>query len=368
MNAAYDHAACALITCTLTGQIVRANGTLLRWTGSHEVPASLFDVFTPASLLFFETQLQPRLALGREVHGAFLTLRAQGSEPLPVVLNAARATDSTHIELALLVVREREQYEETLRQSAADAERAVSALSESAYAQKMQAVGQMAAGVAHRFSNLIAVIRGNISFAQKSVEERLPDHTHISEDLYRALGASDKAALIVRELLAFTGGQVVQRRRLDLNHLIRDTAELVVPSLGRDVIWQTRLADDLWPVFAPADQLQHVITNLVLNARDAVIANGRPGTVRVCTENLPKATNGTDVVQITVEDSGTGMSDEVRRRAFDPFFTTKPAGHGMGLGLSMVYGTVEALGGRTGIVSAPGAGTRVIVTLPRAED
>lgn len=367
MDAAYDHAACALITCTLTGQIVRANDTLLRWTGSREVPASLFDVFTPASLLFFETQLQPRLALGRDVHGAFLTLRAQG-QPLPVVLNAARASDSTHVELALLVVREREQYEETLRQSAADAERALAALSESAHAQKMQAVGQMAAGVAHQFSNLLSVIRGNISFAQKIVDERLPDDDNVGEDLYRALGATDKASSIVRELLAFTGRQVVQRRRLDLNDLIRDTAELVVPSLGRDVIWQTRLAEDIWPVFAPADQLQHVITNLVLNARDAVLASGGPGTVRVCTENVPQAANGIDVVQITVEDSGTGMSDDVRARAFDPFFTTKPVGQGMGLGLSMVYGTIEALGGRTWIVSAPGAGTRVIVALPRAKD
>lgn len=367
MAPAYDHAACALITCTATGQIVRTNQTLLRWTGSRVPPTSLFDVFTPPSLLLFETQLRPLLALGRDVQGALLTLRAQGASPIPVVLNAMRSSDSAHLELALLVVREREEYEAGLRKSAEDAERALAAMTGNAQAQKTQAVGQMAAGIAHEFNNLLAVVRGNISFAQQSVHERLPHDTDIGEDLHTALAATDKAVAIVRQLLAFTGRHVVQRRKLDLNHLVRDTAHLLVPSLGRDITWQTRLAEEIWPVFAPADQLQHVIMNLVLNARDAVRASGSPGAVRVRTENVAQGPDGTEVVQLTVEDSGTGMSEEVRARAFDPFFTTKPVGQGMGLGLSMVYGTIDALGGRTAIVSTPGEGTRVVVSLPRAE-
>jgi len=367
MDAGYEHAACALLTCTPSGQVVRANHTLLRWTGSRVAPASLFDVFTPASLLFFETQLRPLLALGREVNGAFVTLRAHGAPPVPVVLNAMRSPDAAHLELAMLVVREREEYEASLRRSAEDAERALAAMTGSAHAQKMQAIGQMAGGIAHEFNNLLAVVRGNIAFAQKSVTERLPDDTRIGEDLHNALGATDKAAAIVRQLLAFTGRQVVRRTRLDLNHLVRDTAHLLVPSLGRDVTWQTQLAEEIWPVFAPSDQLQHVITNLVLNARDAVRATGTPGIVRVRTENVASGTGDGDMVRLTVEDSGTGMTDDVRARAFDPFFTTKPVGQGMGLGLSMVYGTIDALGGTTSISSTPGAGTRVVVSLPRAE-
>jgi signal transduction histidine kinase len=322
-------------------------------------------VFTPASLLFFETQLRPLLALGRDVHGAFLTLRTPSASPVPVVVNASRAVDTSQLELALLAVCEREQYEATLKQSAADAERALAAFTSGAHAQKMQAVGQMAGGIAHEFNNLLAVIRGNVSFAQASVRERLPDDSRIADDLHHALGATDRAVAIVRQLLAFTGRQVVQRHRLNLNHLIRDTAHLVVPALGRDVTWQTRLADDVWPIFASADQLQHVLTNLVLNARDAIRASGSPGIVRVTTENISTEQGG-DVVQLAVEDSGTGMSDEVRMRAFDPFFTTKPVGQGMGLGLSMVYGTIDALGGTTTLSSTPGEGARVVITIPRA--
>ena len=152
-------------------------------------------------------------------------------------------------------------------------------------------------------------------------------------------------------------------RRRQVRHAV---TTLVVPALGRDVTWQTRLAEDIWPVFAPADQLQHVLTNLVLNARDAVRAGGTPGMVRVSTENVPAADDAPESVKLTIEDSGTGMSEETRARAFDPFFTTKPVGQGMGLGLSMVYGTIESLGGNTAIVSTPGEGTRVIVSLPRA--
>lgn len=367
MNAAYDRAACALVSCTLSGQILRANHTLQRWTGNAVAPQSLYDVFTPASLLFFETQLRPLLALGRNVNGALLTLRTSGRAPVPVVVNAVPSDDRSQLDLAMLVVSEREEYEQALRQTAAEAERALQAMSSSAHAQKMQAVGQMAGGIAHEFNNLLAVVRGNIGFAQKSIHEHLPGESHIDQDLQNALGATDRAVSIVRQLLAFTGRQVVQRRRLDLNHLVRDTAHLVVPALGRDVTWQTRLAEEIWPVFAPADQVQHVLTNLVLNARDAVRASGAPGVVRVITENVTAHDDTPDCVQVVVEDSGTGMSEDVRARAFDPFFTTKPVGQGMGLGLSMVYGTVEALGGRTTIVSTPGEGTRVVVSLPRAQ-
>jgi signal transduction histidine kinase len=364
---AYAHAACALLTCTTTGQIVRANATLQRWIGAdgHDTPGSLFEVFTPASLLFFEMQLRPLLALGRDIDGAFLTLRHRDGPPVPVVLNATRATGSDDIEMAMLIVREREQYEASLRQSTADAERALSAMSASAHAQKMQAVGQMAGGIAHEFNNLLAVVRGNIQFALKGMQQAMPT-APIAADLHSAVEATDRAVLIVRQLLAFTGRQVVRRTVLDVNRTVTDTAQLLVPALGRDITWQTRLAEVPWHVFAAGDQLQHVLTSLVLNARDAVRARGEPGIVRVTTENVSGAAGEPDLVFITVEDSGIGMSADVRARAFDPFFTTKDVGQGMGLGLSMVYGTVEGLGGRTTITSTPGEGTRVTVALPRA--
>jgi signal transduction histidine kinase len=307
------------------------------------------------------------LALGRPVEGAFVTLRRRDAAPIPVVLNAVQQPERPVIELAMVIVRERERYEESLRQAAVDAERALTAVSAGAHAQKMQAVGHMAGGIAHEFNNLLAVIRGNLVFAQKAVQQAEPHDASITEDLRGALDATDRAVAIVRQLLAFTGRQVARRAALDLNRVVDDAAQLLIPALGRDVTWQVRLAPAPWPVVAAADQLQLVLTSLVLNARDAVRASGEPGIVRVTTENVPGAVDAPDLVCLTVEDSGVGMSDDIRARAFEPFFTTKGVGQGMGLGLSMVYGTIEAHGGRTTIDSTPGRGTRVTVALPRAD-
>jgi signal transduction histidine kinase len=367
-QAAYTHAACALLTCTMNGQLLQCNDTLLHWIRADAAtrPELLHGLFTPASVLFFEMQLRPLLALGRDVEGAFVALRHRDGSSVPVVLNARRSPNAETLELAMLVVREREQYEASLRQSSAEAERALAAMSASAHAQKMQAVGQMAGGIAHEFNNLLAVVRGNITFAQQGVRLALPADAGIAADLHGAVEATDRAVAIVRQLLAFTGRQVARRALLDVNIVVHDAAQLLVPALGRDITWQTRLSEAPWPVYAPADQLQHALTSLVLNARDAVRTRGEPGIVRVTTENVSGSTTQPDRVCITVEDSGTGMTDDVRARAFDPFFTTKDVGQGMGLGLSMVYGTIEALGGHTAIASTPGEGTRVTMTLPRA--
>ncbi|AMW05759.1 sensor histidine kinase [Gemmatimonas phototrophica] len=368
MHHDFDDAACGLLTCSSSGQILRINGTLRHWLGipGESTVSSLFDVLTPASLLFFEMQLRPLLALGRTVDGAFINLRHRDGSQLPVVLNASQPQGSPRMAMAMIVVREREQYEASLRQSRADAEAALAAMAASAHGQKMQAVGQMAAGVAHEFNNLLAVIRGNISFAQQGVTDALSSEQRILEDLESAMTATDRASAIVRQLLAFTGRQVVRRSVVNLNSVVDDSRHLVVTALGRDVTWQTRLAHDLWPVFAPKDQLQHILTNLVLNARDAIRARGEPGLITVTTSNVNGTNDHGDSVRLLVEDTGLGMPDDVRARAFDPFFTTKPVGQGMGLGLSMVYGTIDALGGRTTIDSSAGQGTRITITLPRA--
>lgn len=365
---AYEHAACGLLTCSPTGQLHRINRTLRDWLGlAPDVSVgTLFDVLTPASLLFFELQLRPLLALGRTVDGAFITLRHGDGSQVPVILNGRQSSGSTRIELAMVVVREREQYEATLRQSQADAEGALAAMAASAHGQKMQAVGQMAAGVAHEFNNLLAVIRGNLTFAQQGVAAAVVSDPRIADDLDSALVATDRASAIVRQLLAFTGRQIVRRSLVDLNTVVEDAAQLVVMALGRDITWHMRLAHDCWPVFASADQLQHVLTNLVLNARDAIRARGEPGVITVTTGNVDRIGTTAEAARLTVEDTGVGMTDDVRARAFDPFFTTKPVGQGMGLGLSMVYGAVEALGGQTVIESTAGQGTRVTVSLPRA--
>jgi signal transduction histidine kinase len=356
------------MSCTPHGQLVRVNATLRRWLGADDegLLQSWYDVFTAPGLLFFEMQLRPLLALGRTVDGAFVTLRHRDGSTLPVLLNAQQGEDGVTIELALLMVREREQYEAALRKSQADAEAALAALTASVQGKKMQAVGQMAAGIAHEFNNLLAVVRGNIHFAQQGASESAPYDMRLQDDLTNALTATERAVAIVRQLLAFTGRHIVRRATVDLNEVVRDTAELVTPALGRDITWNTRLEPALWPVFASSDELQHAFTSLVLNARDAIRETGVPGLLTLTTENVPGGTADTDRVRCIVEDTGAGMSAEVLMRAFDPFFTTREPGQGVGLGLSMVYGTVTALGGDVKLESTEGSGTRVILTLPRA--
>lgn len=352
---AYDEAACALLSCHINRQLVRANRTVCRWLGhpATRPPQSFSEVLTSASLLFFEMQLRPLLAFGRTGDGAFVTLRHVEGHTVAGILNAVQPLGSQTIELAMLQVREREQYEASLRQAHADAEVALAATMNNARGQKTQAVGQMAAGIAHEFNDLLGVVRGNLTFAQQELRDNLPAERRVQADLADAVTATDRVVGMVRQLLAFTGRTVVRRTELDLNDVVQDAARLAVSSLAPETWWQTALATDLWPVFGASDQLQHVLTALLLNARDAVRATPQPGQIAAATCNVA---------------AGLGADDEVRRRAFDPFFTTKPPGEGVGLGLSMAYGAVKAPGGRIVIGSAPGRGTTVHVLLPQARE
>ena len=373
---AYNRAPSGLATYAVDGTLRCANATLARWLGyAPEALAelSMRELLTPAGIVFFETQLRPLLSLGRSVEGAFLTLRRADGSTLPVLVNAIQtpavsADVPATIELAMIVVREREQYEATLREAHAKTEAALQAVAAGAYAHKMQAVGQMAAGIAHEFNNLLAVILGNLEFARLDVAEQLPKDNRIADDLRLATQASERAAAIVRQLLAFTGRHIIAREDVDVNAVIDNAAALIGPALGRDVNWQTRLAPDLWHVHASTDELQLMLTNLVLNARDAVKTTGVPGVITVTTANVQEAEVGgspRDFVRVVVSDTGVGMDEETRQRAIDPFFSTKGVGGGTGLGLSMVHGAVYALGGTVAIASTPGQGTSVTLMLPR---
>ena len=373
---AYNRAPSGLATYAVDGTLRCANATLARWLGyAPEALAelSMRELLTPAGIVFFETQLRPLLSLGRSVEGAFLTLRRADGSTLPVLVNAIQtpavsADVPATIELAMIVVREREQYEATLREAHAKTEAALQAVAAGAYAHKMQAVGQMAAGIAHEFNNLLAVILGNLEFARQDVAEQLPKDNRIADDLRLATQASERAAAIVRQLLAFTGRHIIAREDVDVNAVIDNAAALIGPALGRDVNWQTRLAPDLWHVHASADELQLMLTNLVLNARDAVKTTGVPGVITVTTANVQEAEVGgspRDFVRVVVSDTGVGMDEETRQRAIDPFFSTKGVGGGTGLGLSMVHGAVYALGGTVAIASTAGHGTSVTKMLPR---
>jgi signal transduction histidine kinase len=175
---------------------------------------------------------------------------------------------------------------------------------------------------------------------------------------------------MVHQLLAFSRKQELAPSLIDINATILSMREIVRTSIGSAVRLETDLREGVWPVLVDQTQIENVILNLVINARDAMPDGGRL-VIRTANEILRSSRTvddlpGGDYVIISVSDTGTGMTEEVRDHAFDPFFTTKAAGKGSGLGLSQVYGVTRQSGGSTEIISAPGQGTTIRIILPRA--
>jgi signal transduction histidine kinase len=233
-------------------------------------------------------------------------------------------------------------------------------------AQTMAAVGRLTAGVAHDFNNLLISISGNAEMLHNQLGD---DPTH-GRRLAVILQSSERGATLVRQLLAFARKQTLEPVRVDLNEVVRGIGDLLRATLGRRVRVETKLDPVLWPALIDRAQIEHVILNLAINARDAMPDGG---TLTISTNNMTLDAQGRvadlpagEYVAVNVSDTGTGMTDEVLRNAFEPFFTTKPPGHGSGLGLSQVYGVARQSGGGVQIDSVVGAGTTVAVLFPRA--
>jgi two-component system, cell cycle sensor histidine kinase and response regulator CckA len=221
-------------------------------------------------------------------------------------------------------------------------------------AQKMDALGQFAGGIAHDFNNLLTGIAGYAELAASTTERG----TVVSRCLDGIKTAADEASSLTSRLLAFSRRNVPERRLLDLNAIVREAASLLERVVRADVQVTLALAQPLPAVAADLAQLKQLVLNLALNARDAM-PNGGVLTIET-------AVSG-EFVLLRVRDNGVGMDASTRSRALDPFFTTKPEGEGTGLGLSLVYGVVDGLGGRLSIESAVGLGTIVEVALPAAD-
>ena len=236
-------------------------------------------------------------------------------------------------------------------------------------AEKMQAVGRLAAGVAHDFNNLLTIIQSCASM----IATELPASSQSYADAQEILKASRRASELTQQLLAFSRKQVMQPRRVDVNRHITSFLGMLRRVMGPGIRVETDLAEDAWPVFADPGQLERVLMNLGVNARDAM-PNG--GTLHVRTENAVvggRPANGSsqlpagDYVRIMIADTGTGIDPSVLPHIFEPFVTTKAHGLGTGLGLSTVYGIVEQTGGTIQVDTIPGHGSQFSVYLPRAE-
>jgi PAS domain S-box-containing protein len=288
-------------------------------------------------------------------------LRAQGGEfveindyDCPVVeatveLRAYPSPDGAWV--FIRDVTERRELEASLRQS-----------------QKMEAIGQLAGGIAHDFNNILTAVTGYADFALRDFENE-PELGVIRREIEEIKRASGRGTELTRQLLAFSRQQVVQRRTLDLNDIVLNTERLLCRLIGEHISIVIATKDEPAAVEADGAQLEQVVVNLALNARDAM-PDGGTLTIRTYDRLLaPDEAARLSVpagpyVELSVEDTGIGISEDIQARIFEPFFTTKRLGEGTGLGLATVYGIVRQSGGAIDLESAPGDGSTFRVFLP----
>ena len=258
---------------------------------------------------------------------------------------------------------ELESTNQKLAEQIAEREKAEAALRRS---QRLEAVGQLTSGVAHDFNNLLTVILGNIRQLQKTLIEPA-----IARRLGMMAEAAERGAKLTAQMLAFSRQQKLDMRAVDLNDTVERMRDLLQSTIGGSVRIETRLQPYLWPAMIDPTQIELVILNLAINARDAMEVGG---TVTVETANVslgaPERAEeppAGEYVMVCVADNGPGMSEEVLAKAFEPFFTTKPVGKGSGLGLSQVYGLAKQSGGGVRIDNEPGHCAAIKVYLPRAD-
>jgi PAS domain S-box-containing protein len=236
-------------------------------------------------------------------------------------------------------------------------------------AQKMEAVGRLAGGVAHDFNNILTAILGYSGL----LLEGLPTLSPLRPDLEEIRKAAERAAGLTRQLLAFSRNQALELRVLDVNALVADMDKLLRRLLGEDIDIVTKLDSGVGPIRGDSGQLEQVVVNLAVNSRDAMPAGGR---LTIETRNIElddayarahAPVKPGPYVMLAVSDTGEGMTPEVLSHVFEPFFTTKPPGKGTGLGLATVYGIVTQSGGYVWCYSEPGQGTTIKVYLPRID-
>src|ERR1700676_2763174 len=351
-------AAFGICRCTLAGRFLDVNPALITMLGHESVEDFLkldarTDVFiNPQGLdRLVEDYRRTGSLSGVEVQwkrkdGRVIIVRLSGC--------AAIMTDEPEEVLELIAedITDRRQLEEQLRQ-----------------AQKMDAVGRLAGGVAHDFNNLLMVINGYTEVLLEQLDKSSPMH-HKVQSIQQA---ADRAATLTRQLLAFSRKQLLELKVIDVNTVIGDMERLLRPLIGENIELVTRLSTQTGHTRADAGQLEQVIMNLVVNAKDAMPEGGKltvqssDVTVRQNFSEHRFIQTGRYAV-ISVADTGHGMDAETQSRIFEPFFTTKEKGKGTGLGLSTVYGIVKQSSGYVFAESEPGAGTTFYVYLPRVEE
>jgi PAS domain S-box-containing protein len=315
---------------------------------------TLLEYFVPEESARVGQEVLPAVLKDGHWVGELTFRHFRTGERISVLYDVFRIDDPTtgkpsHFATVTRDLRERKQAEERLRQ-----------------AQKMEAVGQLTGGIAHDFNNLLTVIIANL----ERLRLRLADQPHLRRLVEAMERAAERGERMTGQLLAFSRRQQLRPETLDLNTLIRGFEPMICQAVGESVEVEAHLAPDLWSCTIDAAQLETVLLNLAVNARDAMPEGGR---LVVETQNVERddrltarvaGASAGPYLTLTLSDTGTGMPPEVVALAFEPFFTTKEVGKGSGLGLSQVYGFVEQSGGHVTIESELGQGTIVRLYLP----
>jgi PAS domain S-box-containing protein len=365
LSATLDSIETGIVACDAEGRlslINRATQELHGIPSEDTAPAQwaehfgLYHADGKTRLALEETPLH-RALNGEHVRNIEVTIIPRGAEARTVLVSGQPIVDAAGGKLGAVIaihdITDRKKLEVLLRQ-----------------AQKMEAVGRLAGGVAHDFNNLLTAIIGYADLMRL----KLAGDDAARRDLDEIAKAGARAADLTRQLLAFSRQQVLEPRVLDLNAIVTELDKMLRRLIGEDIDLSTVTATGLGRVKADPGQIEQVLMNLVVNARDAMPDGGKI-TIETADVDLDSGYTSGRVdlepgryVMLAVSDTGTGMDAEVRTRIFEPFYTTKPLGKGTGLGLSTVHGIVKQSGGHIEVYSEPGQGTTFKIYLPRIDE
>ncbi len=358
LSTAVEQSAESILITDTEGTIVYVNPAFERTTGYSRAEALSQ---TPRLLksgqhdVTFYHDLWQAIQAGEVWQGRFVNKKKDGclfTEDATITPVRNRAGDIIHYVATMRDVTREVELEEQFRQ-----------------AQKLEAVGRLAGGVAHDFNNLLTVVHLSARLIEQSLQPEDPLWKHVQ----RIQDASERAARLTKQLLGFGRRQIVNPQVLDLNIVVSDMGKMLRHIISEDIDLQTSQADNLWPIKVDPSQMEQVLVNLVVNARDAM---PRGGALLIETANVVldqvQAARHLDVrpgeyVLLAVSDTGVGMDEETKAHLFEPFFTTKEVGKGTGLGLATVFGIVKQNGGHVWVYSDVGQGTTFEIYLPRVE-
>ncbi|MFI7542133.1 PAS domain S-box protein [Actinoplanes sp. NPDC049599] len=373
----------AIIGVTADGKIALLNAQTERLFGYQrdELLGQSVDCLVPERvraahpghrLHYFANPQQRPMGAGM----ALAAVRKDGSEfPAEISLSALETDQGVIVSAAVRDVTERLQAQAERERLAAQAERDA-AERRLQHTRRLESLGQLAGGVAHDFNNILGVIASYTELLTETLEAPVPDPEELTAaraDLGQIARATERAARLTKQLLAFGRREITQAQVLSLNHVVGDVEQMLRRTLGEHIHLITELDRNLWPVCVDPSQFEQILLNLAVNARDAMPGGG---TLSIDTSNTEleedDVADSTELspgryVRVRVSDTGSGMPPEVADRAFEPFFTTKPQGAGTGLGLATVYGIASAAGGHVRLYSEAGIGTTITIVLPASD-